>query len=278
MATTCAKRQRTSEGVACIFDVGQSAERFLADGYDVVAVEPNPAAAEAMRHRLERHLRTGRLVVEECALWKPLPGAEPVMLHVNDEDAEWSSLHEACGGRFGTNAQKVAVATTTLQALYARHGVPLYLKTDTEGADCECIRQLRELELPRYLSFELNCLRCLYEAAALGYDAFKVVPQGAHRAEHLLDVHGRPLMHSGPFGEAAQGINGVEWSTLNEAMEDIWRLCHVHNAEADVAKFISGPAVYVDRSFATLRACFPVESRDEDEWYDVHCRRMSARG
>jgi len=44
---------------------GQSSERYLAAGFKVVAVEPNPAAAAGLRDRLRSHVSAGSLVLEE---------------------------------------------------------------------------------------------------------------------------------------------------------------------------------------------------------------------
>ena len=44
------------------------------------------------------------------------------------------------------------------------------------------------------------------------------------------------------------------------------------HSELGVEEFLAAPPVFVERSFATLRAVFPVEARGEEEWFDVHCR------
>eukprot|EP00933_Yihiella_yeosuensis_P011077 TRINITY_DN11807_c0_g1_i1.p1 TRINITY_DN11807_c0_g1~~TRINITY_DN11807_c0_g1_i1.p1 ORF type:complete len:258 (-),score=56.08 TRINITY_DN11807_c0_g1_i1:239-970(-) len=187
---------------------GQSSELYLAAGHRVVAIEPNPVAAEAIRHRLSKYIDSGQLILEEKAVWLSTgqtsgeSKADKVTLYVNEEDSEWSSVIQSCGERYDTEAEAVEVEMTTLEALFKKFGTPWYLKTDTEGADGVILRQLRDFSTkPPYLSFELNSLTYLDEAEALGYDAFKVVPQSAHKAEGLLDKHGRPLTHAGDFGE-----------------------------------------------------------------------------
>mmetsp|Transcript_28785 Transcript_28785/g.90707 ORF Transcript_28785/g.90707 Transcript_28785/m.90707 type:complete len:322 (+) Transcript_28785:62-1027(+) len=269
-----------------VFDVGanfgQSAERYLRAGYRVVAVEPNPEAAEAIRRRLRSDIDAGRLVVEERAVWPrgPLgPGQSRgrAVLYVNEEDSEWSSLFASCGRRYDTEAREVGVETTTLQELYGAHGPPFYVKIDVEGSDGICLEQLQGLRPPLYLSFELNSVRWLDDVAALGYTSFKVVAQAGHKAEELLDGHGRPLTHAGAFGEEAVGEGGDgSWRSLAEAVADVRRLCFVHDEAAGMEEFAAAPPRFVERDFATLRACFPVESRDDEEWYDVHCRHSSA--
>eukprot|EP00928_Gymnodinium_smaydae_P020597 TRINITY_DN17961_c0_g1_i2.p1 TRINITY_DN17961_c0_g1~~TRINITY_DN17961_c0_g1_i2.p1 ORF type:complete len:411 (-),score=65.02 TRINITY_DN17961_c0_g1_i2:453-1631(-) len=323
---------------------GQSTERYLAAGYRVVAVEPNPDAAAAIRDRLRSHIDAKRLVVEETAVWSPASSSSAVpttaTLYINEEDSEWSSLYRACGCRYDTPAREVEVRTTTLKDLFDAHGVPFYLKIDVEGADGVCLRQLQGLRSPPYLSFELASLAWLELAQDLGYTDFKVVRQSGNKADHLLDEHGRPLTHAGAFGEAAKccadlpgasesdsegtsrpaaaaeapsagaagapcaGASGEGWLSLSDALALCRRLCIIHAGESlqksvgcggsaaervgggtcastrssDVGgldAFHAGPPRYVERSFATLRACFPVESRNDEEWYDIHCRHSS---
>eukprot|EP00435_Cladocopium_sp_Y103_P036518 s1053_g9.t1 len=274
------KRRRIStksrtEGI--VMDIGanfgQSSERYLDAGFQVVAVEPNPAAAKAIRERLGTFISSGELVLEETAIWSN----SSAKLYINKEDSEWSSCFQTVGSRYDTEAEVVDVKSTDLAALFEKHGTPWYLKLDTEGADGLILDQLATLwPKPPFLSFELNSLVYLKQAAEQGYLDFKVVPQGHHKAKHLLDEHGRPLTHAGDFGEDAIGVSGKSWISQGEAMELCRRLCFVHDEYADVQGFAAGPPRYVDRDFATLRACFPVESKNDEEWYDIHCRHQTA--
>eukprot|EP00439_Symbiodinium_sp_Y106_P087401 s397_g49.t2 len=287
------KRRRLSPGAVCpgdaagpklVMDIGanygQSSERYLAAGFKVVAVEPNPAAAAGLRDRLRSHVSAGSLVLEEKALWNQTDASgaavTSVTLYVNKEDSEWSSCLRNVGRRYDTEAQAMNVATVTLADLFVQHGTPWYLKLDTEGADGMVLQQLSALDSkPAYLSFELNSLGYISQAFKLGYQDFKVVPQSRHKAEHLQDEHGRPLTHAGNFGEDAVGVAGEGWQDEGATLDLCRSLCLVHDAEADAPTFANGPPRYVDRDFATLRACFPIESLNDEEWYDVHCRHNS---
>lgn len=261
-----------------VFDIGancgQSAERYISGGFRVVAVEPNPVAASAIRTRLASAVAAGILSVVEKAVWTE--GVESLTLYVNTEDSEWTSVFESCGRRYDTEAKEVTVEATTLANLYESYGQPLYIKVDVEGADDVVLKQLRDLPKPRFLSFELNCLSWLEQAWQLGYRQFKLVAQSQHQAGgDLRDEHGRPLTHAGNFGDEAAGVSaGGGWRTLEQVREDCERLCIVHDSGApDVSTFASKwPPSFVERDFATLRACFPIESRDAEEWYDVHCK------
>eukprot|EP00434_Breviolum_minutum_P020185 symbB.v1.2.017800.t1/scaffold1394.1/size200789/23 len=210
---------------------------------------------------------------KEKAIWN----GSSAKLYVNKEDSEWSSCFQTVGSRYDTEAIELDVEATNLSALFERYGTPLYLKLDTEGADGMILEQLAAMSRkPSFLSFELNSLAYLKQAAEQGYRDFKVVPQGHHKAKHLLDEHGRPLTHAGDFGEEAVGVSGLSWIGQGEATQLCRRLCFVHDEHRDVQSFAAGPPRYVDRDFATLRACFPVESKNDEEWYDIHCRHQTA--
>merc|ERR1712079_683749 len=130
--------------------------------------------------RLSHLLDSGQLVLEERAVWTD--DSKSVTLYVNEEDSEWSSLIQSCGERFDTKAKAVDVEPVSLAVLFQTHGSPWYLKLDTEGADGIILDQLANLSKPSYLSFEFNSFAYLDKAFALGYDSFKVVAQGAHKA------------------------------------------------------------------------------------------------
>ncbi|CAK9016724.1 Sodium/hydrogen exchanger 7 [Durusdinium trenchii] len=273
------KRLRISgAGGRLVMDIGanfgQSSERYLEAGFKVVAVEPNPVAAQAIRARFADLMSNHKLVLEEKAVWD----TPEVKLYINKEDSEWSSCFHSVGSRYDTEADELDVESTSLlAALFKKYGTPWYLKLDTEGADGIILQQLSKLSSkPPFLSFELNSLTYLEQAAAQGYEEFKVVPQSHHKAKHLLDEHGRPLTHAGEFGEDAVGLSGKSWISQGDATSLCRRLCLVHDEHADVQSFATGPPRYVDRDFATLRACFPVESKNDEEWYDIHCRHRTA--
>eukprot|EP00971_Amphidinium_carterae_P028431 559792-Amphidinium_carterae.1 len=68
--------------------------------------------------------------------------------------------------------------------------------------------------------------------------------------------------------EAAVGVTDHGgWRNFDEILADVRALCIIHDANADVAEFHKQEPRFVERDFATLRACFPVESYDDEEWY-----------
>ena len=89
--------------------------------------------------------------------------------------------------------------------------------------------------LPEHLSFEMNCLPWFeVVVSSLGYNAFKLVPQAANRAE--LDdgtPARRPLYSAGQFGPAVIGLaatglgggGGGGWLTAAETLVAIGERC-----------------------------------------------------
>eukprot|EP00747_Dinoflagellata_sp_TGD_P194187 gnl/TRDRNA2_/TRDRNA2_61316_c0_seq1.p1 gnl/TRDRNA2_/TRDRNA2_61316_c0~~gnl/TRDRNA2_/TRDRNA2_61316_c0_seq1.p1 ORF type:complete len:392 (-),score=73.60 gnl/TRDRNA2_/TRDRNA2_61316_c0_seq1:163-1284(-) len=261
--------------------VGQCTERFLAAGYRVVAVEPHPGAAAELRRRLAPALAAGWLAVEERAIG-PAAGVlgdaqVETEFFINEEDDEWSSLFPEIAGRFDCAYRPVRVRTTTLAALYAVHGVPDYVKVDTEGSDGICLEQLRGLPPPAVLSFECHSLAWLRLAAGaapsgLGYTKFKLVRQSPFETSVCSAEGGECRHHCGPIGgDALCEVSGsLRWSSVDAVERRIRDLFLIYS-EAGQEEFLKAPPRYIDHEWATLRACFPIESREAEEWYDVHC-------
>ncbi|KAK3268058.1 hypothetical protein CYMTET_13352 [Cymbomonas tetramitiformis] len=246
--------------------MGQSSERFLREGNHVVAVEPNPEAARAIRARLASYIVSGHLHVEEKALWHA--GDRTVELYVNHEDSEWSSVFEACGRRYHTDSHCVSTPTCTMKDLYNAYGTPNYIKVDVEGAEDVCLSQLHDLEKPTYVSFECNSLKSIHTVQGIGYGQFKLVPQSKFRE----DIPGCRLWSSGPRSEKAVDHRGNRaWISKAALLEEIHERCFVHKQDG-MEDYLRSSRPYVEHDFAVLQSIFPVESRDEEEWYDVHAK------
>ncbi len=140
-------RHFVAPGELC-FDVGANigsrVAALLDIGAYVVAVEPQAHCADELRRRFGR---TARAVVVESAL-----GAAPgeAELLVTDYDTvstlsrEWVDRVRAAG-RFHLDWKgSVTVPVTTLDALIARHGRPVFCKIDVEGYEPQVLGGLSE--------------------------------------------------------------------------------------------------------------------------------------
>lgn len=167
-------------GEDLVFDLGMNdgadAADYLGRGYDVIAVEPDPALCRRARARFAAEIAGGRLAVVEAAVWSER-GVRPFYVSARDD---WSSLDPAWAGRDGTLFAEIEVRCVTLTDLFAEFGVPHYMKVDVEGADGAIVDQLCGVgALPRYVSVE-DCRRGPEYVAALaraGYDRFHLVDQ-----------------------------------------------------------------------------------------------------
>jgi FkbM family methyltransferase len=242
---------RFATGVDLVFDLGmhdgEDTDYYLKKGLRVVAVEANPRRCEEGRVRHGEAIAAGRLVIENAALWS---GYATRPFYVNTVNDHWSSLDEGWAGREGNPYQAVTIACVPVTDLFGRHGVPLYMKIDIEGADELVVRQLVGLEvLPAYLSIE-DCrfgyeyLERLREA---GYDGFKLLDQSTVGTIVDPEVdHRFKLGSSGPFGELVPG----EWRSYAEMVEEYRR--RVRDQD--------------------LRRIAPPST-----WWDIHCRGAGVR-
>jgi len=133
------------------------------------------------------------------------------------------------------------------------------------------LEQLRSLKKPKYLTFECNCLLWLNVAYELGYREFKLVEQAEFQSKNIAWDH--RLWDCGPPCEEAIGVSGDGgWVSRDEVEASIRKNFRIHS-EGPVKKFVaSGQQPFVQHDFAVLKSVFPIESVDEEQWYDIHAR------
>ncbi|QSB17318.1 FkbM family methyltransferase [Natronosporangium hydrolyticum] len=161
--------------------IGDRIGCFRRLGARVVAVEPQPICAQAIRALYPGDDQL-TLVAAACG---DQPGE--VTLHVNSANPTVStaSAHfvAAAAGALGWEGQvwdtTIAVPVTTLDALIAEHGVPSFIKIDVEGYE-EAVLAGLTTAVPA-LSFEFTtierkvALACLERLATLGHYGFDLV-------------------------------------------------------------------------------------------------------
>ena len=134
-----------------VFDVGANRGEFaracLALGAEVVCVEPQPAAAAALREL--------PVTVVEAAV-ADTPGVAE--LHVSGDDRyssllpDWIDAHRGYWG--WAERSTLEVRQLTLDMLIAQYGMPDFLKVDTEGLEDRVLAGLTVP--PARLSFEYH--------------------------------------------------------------------------------------------------------------------------
>lgn len=185
---------------------GDDTAYYLRQGFRVVAVEANPALAEAAGRRFADDIAAGRLTVLNRAVWDALG---PVTFHVNADNDHWSSVDQSWAAREDSRLRAVQVETIGLRDLVETFGVPHYIKVDIEGADLVALRQLTQLaRRPDYVSVEdcrfgFDYISTLRKA---GYTAFKLSDQSVVPSlrDETTGAH-FPVGASGPYADALPG-------------------------------------------------------------------------
>jgi FkbM family methyltransferase len=165
-----------------VFDVGAHVGDRIASfrrlGARVVAVEPQQALVKVLRLI---YGRASDVTVEAVAVGRSSGMAE-LMINPDNPTVSTASrgfISAACGAP-GWQAQRwtktAQVPMTTLDALIARHGVPVFVKIDIEGLEAEALAGLSQPV--KALSFEITtiqrdvALACIDRCVALGYTNF----------------------------------------------------------------------------------------------------------
>ena len=214
-----------------IYDVGVhdgADTRFYLDkGFDVVAVEANPAMVTRAREAFAPEIASGRLVLYPVALAEAA-GDVPFLVHQHDD---WSRPAQFTDYRFTEGTyETILVPGATFTEVYARHPDPRYVKLDIEGGELLVIRQMLATgRRPPYLSFEANqdLDATLDLLRAHGYESFYLLPQQDKSWITLPDPPREGALVpwdravSGPFGREIPG----PWLVLDELRAQIaaWR-------------------------------------------------------
>jgi FkbM family methyltransferase len=155
--------------------VGDRIAAFRKLGACVVAVEPQPAIIKVLR------LLYGRdraVVIEPQAVGRSA-GTVDLKLNLANPTVSTASqaFVQAADGAPGWERQAwtrtIRVPITTLDALIARHGMPVFIKIDVEGFEAEALAGLTRA--PPALSFEFTTIAravataCIERCCALGY-------------------------------------------------------------------------------------------------------------
>jgi FkbM family methyltransferase len=181
--------------------VGDRISSFRRLGARVVALEPQPGPARALRLI---HGRDPRVTLVEAACGDSEGTAT---LRINSANPTVSTLSgefvDAAHGQDGWREQvwdrELTVPCTTLDALIAEHGLPAFIKIDVEGFEAHVLAGLSQA--PPALSFEFTTIQrdvaeaCLARLAALGPYRFNVA-LGESQALAFPEALGAEAMHS----------------------------------------------------------------------------------
>jgi FkbM family methyltransferase len=160
-----------------VFDVGahsgEYAAWFVEQGARVVCIEPQPAMVARLRERFEGQ---DRVVIVPKGLAEA-PGWARMSVSTAEPALSTFTEHWKTGRHSGSTLdERVDVEMTTLDALVAEHGAPVYCKIDVEGFELPVIRGLsRKVGV---VSFEFTteflgeAMRVVEHLLRLGYTEF----------------------------------------------------------------------------------------------------------
>jgi FkbM family methyltransferase len=165
-----------------VFDVGAHVGNRIAAfrnlGARVIAVEPQPAIVKVLRLLYGRD----RAVAIELQAVGRSAGTVNLELNLANPTVSTASraFVQAADGAPGWEGQAwtrtIRVPVTTLDALIARHGMPVFIKIDVEGFEAEALAGLTRA-VPA-LSFEFTTIArdvaaaCIERCCALGYSRY----------------------------------------------------------------------------------------------------------
>jgi FkbM family methyltransferase len=162
-----------------IYDVGMhngdDTAYYLHCGYNVVAVEADPDAAEAGRKRFVEAIKEGRLNILNVAIAEQRGEAD---FWICDQLRVWNSFDKSIASRNGLPCHAVKVQTLPLRDIFSEHGVPYYLKLDIEGHDHIAAADIALNDAPEFVSLEINSVNDFYLLRSKGYTRFKCIQQG----------------------------------------------------------------------------------------------------
>jgi FkbM family methyltransferase len=281
-----------------IYDVGlhlgEDSEFYLKKGFDVVAVEANPANAAKAADRLRPYVDARRLTIVNKAITRD---EGPVTFFASDVSI-WGTTDPAWAERnrgFGSSISEVTVSGIPFHRLLQEYGVPYYMKIDIEGADTLCLEGLlASPDRPKYVSLESSKTSfedlvnefCLLQK--LGYRKYKIVAQ--HRIEEQRPPNpareGRFIDHvfeegsSGTFGRELPG----EWMSLEQALKVYMRIFKKYRIVGDAGSLSSlfrqtaqsqrawpiAAADALGRRILSQKLLRSVKARIKAGWYDTH--------
>lgn len=207
-----------------IYDIGANngddLPYYLKKGDFVVAVEANPILCDVLSTRFSEDIKQGRLVVENCVLVSEETGSKvPFYIHrtqdVLSQFPRPEKIHEF---------DEILLHAKTVHSLFAKHGLPYYVKIDIEHYDEHILRAIFAGGVrPPFISAESHSIGVFAAMVSLGeYNAFKLIEgcaiESRYRSHSFearsgkVDVHTFPIHSAGPFGDDLDG----EWMTASE--------------------------------------------------------------
>ena len=274
-----------------IYDVGlhngDDTAFYLHRGYDVIAVEADPSLIAAARERFAKELDAGRLSLVHAGI---ADRAGSATFFLCEGKSEFNSFDRANATKQGHACREIEITCRTFASILEEFGTPHYLKIDIEKFDRHCVADLNRLDLPRFLSCELTDTDQIEQMAGLGYDAFKLVWQGHHRAvedetrtftawaERRLQQFARGAWLMSKLRSARDRAGRALARLLRKGgllpPENSWGWKFRHGSSGPFGE--DAPGEWIDRDEALFRWLALRRKHGENFWVDVHATRLSS--
>ncbi len=230
-----------------IYDLGMNngddTDFYLKRGFEVVAVEANPELCRLAEARFSEAIAAGKLTIIKAAIGDH---DGEVTFHVNLDNHHWSSTDINWAGRDESSCKAITVDCVSLASLYARHGVPHFMKIDVEGADMMVLEQVvAGSALPDFVSIE-DC--------RFGFDYTRILSEAGYETFQLIDQSGIGGSNDPASGHIfPQGSSGLFGPDLPDAWEPY--------------------SDFVETYATTVRTREGVRLAPRTRWWDIHAAR-----
>ncbi|MDP6673512.1 MAG: FkbM family methyltransferase [Gammaproteobacteria bacterium] len=266
-----------------IYDVGmhtgQDTAYYLFKGYDVIAIEANPALVRKAESRFREAIADGQLQILHIGI-----AAEPgeADFFISTKKSVWSSFDKANATKDGSGFKICRLRCTPFHNILRQYGVPHYLKVDIEGNDHLCLDALEVECLPQYISVEMShqgggeAIRHLKE---LGYTGFKFARQNdltvlePDRLPAYLESRRQAAVHS-LRGHIARRTNNL-WLRVRRPRHAGW--VFPKGASGPFGEDLPGrwtDAAEATRTWKALTdADLTLSGAALGDWFDIHATR-----
>jgi FkbM family methyltransferase len=184
---------------------GDDTRYYLKKGWDVVAIEADPALCETVGEDLREFVDEGRLKILNVAVADEDGTLE---FHVDVVNSVRSSLKPNPERQM----RRIEVPARKMSSLVAEYGRPDFVKIDVEHVDQLVLREMIESDIkPPLISCEAHSFEILLLLWQMGYRDFRLVNGRAvhldfrgvdiHKADGTTEKYTFPRHSSGPFGE-----------------------------------------------------------------------------